>query len=132
MWRASADFNEITVLMVHPSDEDVVPKRSVVVRDEAGALHKVDETHRSFDALHFVLLMPYGDDSWKIGLGLRPLCTQCPEDEEGNVFPIWDADRKRWCDTEGWPAPMNLQPKTMHTHEKEGQVSCRGCTSKQN
>ena len=38
------------------------------LRRRDGGLHMIDHLHRAFDALHFVLLFPMGDDSWRIDL----------------------------------------------------------------
>jgi len=42
--------------------------RDLVVQLRGGGLQYIHETHRSFDALHFVLLFPRGEDGWTIGL----------------------------------------------------------------
>ena len=33
-----------------------------------GAIKTINETHRGYDPLHFVILHPAGDDGWKIGM----------------------------------------------------------------
>jgi len=41
--------------------------RDLVVQLRGGGLQYIHQTHRAFDALHFVLLFPKGDDGWQIG-----------------------------------------------------------------
>ena len=42
--------------------------RDIVVKMRGGALKTINETHRGYDPLHFVILHPAGDDGWKIGM----------------------------------------------------------------
>ena len=60
-------FREVAVLM----DERAV-HQDLVLRRRAGAdgpyLQTVNETHRAFEALHFVLLLPFGTDGWQRGI----------------------------------------------------------------
>jgi hypothetical protein len=78
-------FHEVSVLMLE-ANGGKAPKRSAKVRDREGGLHDIDETHRAFDPLHFVLLFPLGDDGWRPGLQLRP--KGAPPDAN---FRRWDA-----------------------------------------
>lgn len=57
-------YGEVSVLMADAETHG----RDLVVHLRGGGLQYIHETHRSFDALHFVLLFPRGEDGWTIGL----------------------------------------------------------------
>ena len=40
----------------------------VVVQCHAGGLQCIPIAHRSYDSLHYVLLFPFGEDRWQLGL----------------------------------------------------------------
>ena len=61
--RYNSGLTEISVLV----DEEPGP-RDIVVHLRDGGLQTIADTHRSHDALHFVLLFPYGTDGWHLGL----------------------------------------------------------------
>ena len=63
MRRYNSGHTEISVLV----DEEPGP-RDIVVHLRDGGLQTIADTHRSHDALHFVLLFPYGADGWHLGL----------------------------------------------------------------
>ena len=64
-YNAPTGFKEINVLI----GEEPGQRRDIVLRVRGnGALIDMNETHRSFDALHFVLLFPEGDDCWNLEL----------------------------------------------------------------
>jgi hypothetical protein len=56
-------WHEVAVLM----DEQPGP-RDVTLHRRGGGLANISETHRAFDALHYVLLFPLGEDGWNLGL----------------------------------------------------------------
>ena len=117
--------------MVHPTDGTATPTRNVRIRDREGGLHSIDETHRAFDAMHFVLLMPYGEDGWSTNLALRPRSPIATTDANGVVvhpYPTWNARDHRWETTDGQPAPAQDQPRIRIT--KDTRVSCRACASR--
>ena len=60
-YKGEQAFTEVSVLAVEPRGGKV-PKRSIMVRHRGGGLHFIDESHRAYDPLHFVLLFPCGDD----------------------------------------------------------------------
>ena len=48
-----------------PSNTDSIPKsRHIVLRERGGPLQVIAESHRSYDALQYVLMFPFGDDGW--------------------------------------------------------------------
>ena len=55
--------NEVAVIF--PSNTDSIPKsRHIVLRERGGPLQVIAESHRSYDALQYVLMFPFGDDGW--------------------------------------------------------------------
>ena len=44
------------------------PHRQIVVRLHGGGITRLDEFHVSYDALHFVLLFPHGEEGWRVGV----------------------------------------------------------------
>ena len=57
-----ACFREVTVLQEEgrPGDHH----GAVLIRERGGGTHVVHITNRAHDPLHFVLLLPYGEDGW--------------------------------------------------------------------
>jgi hypothetical protein len=53
-------FNEVTVYC-----DEQPEKRSILLRYRDGGVWETDESSRAYDALHFVLLFPCGDDGWR-------------------------------------------------------------------
>ena len=47
---------------------ETVSNLDVVVHTREGRLRRIPVTHRSYDPLHYVLLFPYGEDGWQLGL----------------------------------------------------------------
>ncbi|KAG2210809.1 hypothetical protein INT45_013594 [Circinella minor] len=43
-----------------------VSNRDIVVRSRADSLQHINEAHRHYDALHYVLIFPEGDEGWTI------------------------------------------------------------------
>ena len=66
-YNRAEGFREVSVLM----DEEPV-HQDIVLRRRAGAqgpaLQTINETHRAFEALHFILLLPWGTDGWQPAL----------------------------------------------------------------
>ncbi|EOD23126.1 hypothetical protein EMIHUDRAFT_195723 [Emiliania huxleyi CCMP1516] len=58
------DYAEVAVLKPDADENG----RDIVVKMRGGALKTINETHRGYDPLHFVILHPAGDDGWKIGM----------------------------------------------------------------
>jgi hypothetical protein len=52
-------FVEVKVLC-----DEAPAKNAIVLRHRDGRLFETDETNRAYDAFHFVLLFPRGDDGW--------------------------------------------------------------------
>jgi len=76
-YKGEQAFTEVSVLAVEPRGGKV-PKRSIMVRHRGGGLHFIDESHRAYDPLHFVLLFPCGDDGWHDGISLNPKGSRAP------------------------------------------------------
>ncbi|KAF0291914.1 hypothetical protein FJT64_010055 [Amphibalanus amphitrite] len=63
-YNRAEGFREVAVLMdEEPVHQDIVLRRRADA--EGPFLQTVNETHRAFEALHFVLLLPFGTDSWQ-------------------------------------------------------------------
>ena len=66
-YNRAEGFREVAVLMdEEPVHQDIVLRRRADA--EGPALQTVNETHRAFEALHFVLLLPWGTDGWQPSL----------------------------------------------------------------
>ncbi|KAG2210393.1 hypothetical protein INT45_005489 [Circinella minor] len=57
--------SEIGVLIVENNGESV-SNRDIVVRTRSDSLQHINEAHRHYDALHYVLMFPKGDEGWTI------------------------------------------------------------------
>ncbi|KAF0292121.1 hypothetical protein FJT64_009817 [Amphibalanus amphitrite] len=63
-YNRAEGFREVAVLMdEEPVHQDIVLRRRADA--EGPFLQTVNETHRAFEALHFVLLLPFGTDGWQ-------------------------------------------------------------------
>ena len=62
---------EIQILI--PDHSEPPPSRDVIIRPRAGNLqHEINETHRSYDPLHYTLFFPEGqEDSWNLSMKLQ-------------------------------------------------------------
>jgi hypothetical protein len=80
-------------------------------------LQKVDETHPAFDALHKVLLYPYGEKGWMI------CCHKVPPGGPTDArFTIWDTHAGMWAEPgTRLTDPNQAAPKTPSSGK---QVSC--------
>ena len=58
--------SEVAVLL--PGDQ--AGDLDVVLQTKGNEIQKISSVHRSYDALHYVLLLPYGDDGFQPGLPL--------------------------------------------------------------
>ena len=75
-YNESGGTNEVAVLINDATTGNVVMKRDIVIHIRGGGVCRIDDTHRSYDALHFVLLNPEGKDGWNITIplsGANPL-----------------------------------------------------------
>lgn len=52
--------NDVAVLMVG----DPVAPRDIIVRRRDYSINRISETHRSYDALQYPIIFPYGDDGY--------------------------------------------------------------------
>ena len=69
-YNRAEGFREVAVLMdEEPVHQDIVLRRRA--KAEGPPLQTVNETHRAFEALHFVLLLPWGADGWQPSLRQR-------------------------------------------------------------
>ena len=60
-------FNEVTVLTT-----EIAAERDIIIRFRNDHVSRISEQHRAYDALHFVLLMPCGDDGWRLYMPRKP------------------------------------------------------------
>ena len=79
--------NEVAIIDL--SDD---PQRPADIRLHLkdGTVQQIKETHRSFQALHYTLLFPYGDDNWHPELRL----TQVDKEGQSIKFPNGDSKPK--------------------------------------
>jgi hypothetical protein len=72
-------MSEISVLL----NEEPGP-RDIILQQRGGGIREVSDTHRSSDALHFVLIHPLGHDGWHLRLNqVNPTI----RDQSGNPTP---------------------------------------------
>ena len=57
---------EVAVLM-----EDEAGDRDIVIRMQGGGVRRMKDTHRAADPLFFVLMHPYGNPGWRLGMTRR-------------------------------------------------------------
>ncbi|PAA61494.1 hypothetical protein BOX15_Mlig031738g1 [Macrostomum lignano] len=64
--------NEVGILIVKDTEDTEAPEdgdepatsRDVVIQLRGGGYKRISKTHRSYDALEYVLLFPHGEDGW--------------------------------------------------------------------
>ncbi|CAE1146829.1 unnamed protein product [Acanthosepion pharaonis] len=59
--------NEVAAIIHGEQDRT----HDIVLKSKGGALRRISETHRSYDALQYPLLSPYGDDGYHFGIPLH-------------------------------------------------------------
>ncbi|CAE1295238.1 unnamed protein product [Acanthosepion pharaonis] len=59
--------NEVAAIIHGEQDHT----RDIVLKSRGGALRRISETHRSYDALQYTLLFPYGDEGYHFGIPLH-------------------------------------------------------------
>ena len=59
---------EIAVLLPGDGYSSGVVNRDIVVHANTGNIGNINELHRSYDSLHYVLLFPSGNDAWHINI----------------------------------------------------------------
>jgi hypothetical protein len=64
------------------ADTIPIPRRSIALRYRDGGIDSIDETHRAYDALHFPLMFPCGEDGWTIRLPYSNLIVHIEPDEQ--------------------------------------------------
>ena len=47
---------------------DLEDHLNVVLHEKSGGLQIINELHRSYDPLHYVLMFPYGEDGFHLGI----------------------------------------------------------------
>lgn len=70
-YNVAEGLREVQVLI--PDEGSDPPRRDIVLRPRGGnEISYVQETHRSYDPLHYTLFFPDGrEDGWNLGMGLR-------------------------------------------------------------
>jgi hypothetical protein len=56
--------NEIAVLMVNDNDPNKIHHRDIVIQAKDGPLQRINETHRSYDALQYTTIFVNGCSGW--------------------------------------------------------------------
>lgn len=52
--------------------------RDIIIESHSNTLKRINEIHRSYDALQYPLLFPYGDDGYSIDISQRDPTTKVP------------------------------------------------------
>ena len=60
-YNAPQGLKEVAILI-----GDEYHPRDIVLHMHGGSLQRIHQTHRSYDALHYILLNPQGNDGWKL------------------------------------------------------------------
>ncbi|XP_074645863.1 uncharacterized protein LOC141902122 [Tubulanus polymorphus] len=47
---------------------DIYESADIVIQCHEGSMRRISNHHRSYDPLHYVLLLPFGTDGWQLGL----------------------------------------------------------------
>ena len=55
---------EVTVIMPGVGYGEEAASRDIVLHARSGGLSRITEIHRAYDALHYVILFPLGEDGW--------------------------------------------------------------------
>ena len=71
---------EVAVIMPGDGYGEEVASRDIVLHARTRGLQRITETHRAYDALHYVLLFPLGEDAWQL---------KNPTLEVRVVSPLW-------------------------------------------
>ena len=58
---------EVAVLMPN----EPAGRRDIIIQHRDGPVRRIDEFHRSYDPLHYVLLYPFGTDGWSLAMKLE-------------------------------------------------------------
>ncbi|CAI2190530.1 18423_t:CDS:2 [Funneliformis geosporum] len=62
--------SEVAALMIGDKHDIEPLNRDILLKTREGGLQRISELHPSYDALHYVLLFPKGDDGWHTDIPL--------------------------------------------------------------
>ena len=62
--RSIPDFSEVGAILPGEATSNL----DVILHTREGPMNRISPLHRSYDPLHYVLLFPYGDDGFQLGL----------------------------------------------------------------
>ena len=71
-------YPEVAAMVVENTTDGSVLPYDVVIHDREHGLQQVSSLHPSYIHLHYVLMFPYGDNGWY--LGLRSVSTATNDD----------------------------------------------------
>ena len=57
---------EVAAIMPGDGYGEEVASRDIVLDARKGGLQRITETHRAYDTLHYVLLLPFGEGGWQL------------------------------------------------------------------
>ena len=57
-------YREANVLMLN----EPAGHRDIIIQHRHGAIHRIDNFHRCYDALHYVILRPFGSNGWLLSM----------------------------------------------------------------
>ena len=115
--------NEIQILI--PDHGGPPLPRDVIIRPRAGnLLHEINETHRSYDPLHYTLFFPEGhEDSWNLSMKESPLINADDIDVDEEFDENVASQRYRAfymeCDTRGNRQLSCRDYYAFYLHERE-------------
>ena len=55
---------DVAVIMPGVGHGEEVASRNIVLHARSCGLNRITEIHRAYDALHYVILFPLGEDGW--------------------------------------------------------------------
>ncbi|KIJ08826.1 hypothetical protein PAXINDRAFT_41049, partial [Paxillus involutus ATCC 200175] len=63
--------NEIAAVIPGDGSDAMNENRDIVLRLQAGGLHRISHLHHAYSTLHYVLLFPKGEKGWHLGIPLH-------------------------------------------------------------
>lgn len=87
--------DEVAVIM-HGSEEDDFSHRDVVIALKGGGLRRISELHRSYDALHYVLFHPNGDNGWTTGVKYNNDSSKCVTIKDFYAYRLQQRSETNW------------------------------------
>ena len=63
--------SEVAAIMIDDGQEIETQNRNIILRPYEGGVQRISEIHRSYTALHYVLMFPRSEDGWHPNIPIR-------------------------------------------------------------